>query len=896
MDHARLGCVAVLLLVTACGSGGNKGSGGGGPDSGGAVDGGDAGDDAAGVSPGDWIDGLRANESCVLNCDPKCMEANHPWTCPALAGWGTFPHDPAACEGFDGGDPAVVHGKCTVSDPTGQAVEKTNAMGTPPVLPDGRRVEPAGNEWVFSDFQGGFPDGLIFAAPWLFVVDTGYTTHSVRVVDTRVLSASPGTSPVASSIPYAPPAALNWGMAWVASSKMLYVASGYDATTDPNPQVFAYDVDTTAGKLTADAAKSIPLPSGTFPQGIAVSPDGSTLLVGQVKDSHVLMVSLASSTYGKVTGQVDVGAQDVFAIRFDPNDPTGKTAYATLWNAAVSDDTKMPLAQIDLSAMKSTTIPVGKEPEDMAFLDARYMVVANGFSDSLSIVDRPAAMVASTVALGTTGLEPTSLAYDAMRSRLYATLASQNAVEVFDVDDTKQPPVVTPAGRIPTAWWPTAISVDPATGTIYVANGRSHGTPGLNTEGDNGTYLRGSVQAVPYMDATALAAATTRAEGDDDVQGYSGQPTVQCNGAPYDFPIPQKTTDGPSAVIKHVVFIERENKTFDCLFGDLPGVDGDKSLLLSPQYQDSIWANARKWATQFAHMDNYYSDAEQSIQGHFWDVFGRSSDGDERRWTIIWSRGELQQVDAPGVADPSAPLEGSIFSTLQSQGVSLDNDGELVGGLAYRNTHWPGGTSMTTTPDTIGGCYLAARARATCDMKQFTYAWMGNDHTFGASPGKPNPAVMMATNDEATGMVLDGISHSPEWASTLIVVIEDDPSTGQDHIDMHRSIALFASPWVRRGYVSHGHYDVSSLHKLFSHIYGKPYPNVEVANAALPIDMFTSTPDYTPFTYVPRTYTDLSCNKAGMVESRKAEEWDFSHPDEQPGLGAQLERMMKALP
>ena len=144
-------------------------------------------------------------------------------------------------------------------------------------------------------------------------------------------------------------------------------------------------------------------------------------------------------------------------------------------------------------------------------------------------------------------------------------------------------------------------------------------------------------------------------------------------------------------------------------------------------------------------------------------------------------------------------------------------------------------------------------------------------------------------------MALDGISHSPEWASTLVVVIEDDPSTGQDHVDMHRSIALMASPWVKRGYVSHGHYDVSSLHKLFSHVFGKPYPNVEVANAALPLDMFTGTPDYTPFTYVPRTYTDDSCNKKGMVEGEIAKKWDFRNPDEQPGLGAQLERMMRAL-
>ena len=150
-------------------------------------------------------------------------------------------------------------------------------------------------------------------------------------------------------------------------------------------------------------------------------------------------------------------------------------------------------------------------------------------------------------------------------------------------------------------------------------------------------------------------------------------------------------------------------------------------------------------------------------------------------------------------------------------------------------------------PDTLSGCYLAARARATCDLPQFNYAWMGNDHTYGLAAGYPNPGIMMAVNDEGTGMLLDGISHSPLWATSLVIVIEDDPAIGQDHVDMHRTIALFASPWVKRGYVSHAHYDVASLHKLMANIYGKPYRNAVIANAPLPLDMFTSTPDYTPY-------------------------------------------------
>jgi hypothetical protein len=873
-----------LAVVLACGS---KSSSPAQPDSGSLED------------PSSWMDDLKENSTCILNCDPSCTEAATPWVCPALADWSTIPHDPTACGSFDGTTyPTPQQGQCTASAPTGDAVRKTNASGTPVVLPDGRRLDPAGNEWLFTDFPGNFPSGalLVPGTRWLLVVDTGYTTHAVRSVDTAILRTSPGMNPVASSVSYQPPKALNWGMAYAAGPSLLYVASGYHSPDDTDSQIYAYDFDPGTGALTADAAKSIPLPSGTFPQGIAVSPDGTTLLVGQVTDSHVLVVSLAAATYGMVTGKIDVGQDDVFELRFDPNDPTGNTAYATLWLSPSNgtDSTSMRVAQLDVSALTSQTIAVGKEPEDMVFLDARYMVVANGLSDSLAIIDRPASKVAATVELGTVGLEPTSLAYDAPNARLYATLASANAVEVFDVDDTQTPPSVTPVGRIPTAWWPTAVIAD-TDGTLYVTTGRGHGTQGLNTDGDDGTYLQGSVQAIPFMDATALAAATTTAEGDANVQGYAGYPAVQCGGAPYDFPVPATPTTGASPLIQHVFFIERENKTFDALFGDLPGVDGQPSYILSPQYQSSIWANARKWAGEFAHMDNYYSDAEQSIQGHYWDVFGRTSDVDERRWVVTWGRGEFDQTVSPGVSDYSSPLEGSIFSSLQDQGVTIENDGELIGGLAYRNLKWPGGSSAATIPDTLGGCYLAARTRVVCDLPQFTYAWLGNDHTFGLSAGYPNPALMMAVNDEATGMLLDGLSHSPIWATSLVIVIEDDPSTGQDHVDMHRSIALFASPWVKRGYVSHGHYDIASLHKLLSNLYGKPYRNAVIASAGLPLDMFTSTPDYTPFDFVPRSYSDGSCNPGGTKGARRAEQWDFTNPDEQPGLGEQLREYLQGL-
>ena len=850
-------------------------------------------------APIDWMDTLKENTSCVLECGgASCQESKAPWKCPALDAWSAVPHDPATCGTFDGRTfPAPQKGACVASDPAADALAKTAADGTPIVLPDGRRVEPAGSEWLFTDFPGGFPSGaaLVPGTKWLLVDDTGYTTHSVRVIDTSVLRAGAATSPVTASIRFDPPRALNWGLAYAATAKVLFVPSGI-----PDSKIYAFDFDPQTGALAKNDAKAIALPVDTFPQAAALSPDGKTMLVGQAKSAQVLVVSLDAASYGKITGSIDAGRADVFAVRFDPNDVTGNTAYATLWRGSVTldDVTKMQVVELDVAAKRAKSIPVGKAPEDMAFLDARYMVVATALSDVLTIVDRPASRVVATVPIGAVaGSEPTTVAYDGVRKRLYTTLASANGIAVFDVDLTATPPALAPAGTIPTAWWPTSVTIDPTDGALFVTNGRGHGAQGGRGQGkgDNGDLLRGSVQAIPFMDATALGAATAKHSANTNVQARPGYPTVQCNGAPYDFPLPAKIEDGPSTKIKHVYFIVRENKTFDALFGDLPGVDGEPKNIMMPAHQSELWANARKWASEFSHMDNFYEDAEQSIQGHFWTVFGRTSDLDERRWVVTWGRGEFGKVESPGVGDGDAPLEGSIFSSLKAQGVSVENMGELIGGLAFRDTRWPGGTTDTIIPDTHGACYLAARARVLCNPAQFTYAWLGNDHTFGLSAGKPNPAAMIAVNDEATGMLLDGISHSPAWPETLVVVVEDDPSDGVDHVDSHRTIALLASPWIKRQYVSHGHYDMASLHKIFAHVFGKPYRNSAIANAPLPLDMFTSTPDFSPYTYLPRSYADLSCNPGGTAGANAAAGWDFAEPDDQPGLDRQVREYLRGL-
>lgn len=839
---------------------------------------------------------IKDNPSCVLSCaSTTCVEPT-PWTCPALGPWGAIPHD-AACAGFDGKTfPTPASGKCKATDPSGDALAKAQVTQMPIVLPDGRRVAPAGTELVF-EADGGFPSSMIPIGKTRYVAisDYGYQTHSIRVVDTTLLKTG-GKAEVA-RITYAPPDGLDYGLTYLAQGKLLLASSG-----SPQDSILAYDFDENTGAIVANAQKTITLPMGTFPSGIDVSADGKTLLVGQAKDTKVLIVSTDAATYGQVKGSIDLGSKDVFTLRFDPFDPSGNTAYATLWTGVLSfdDASKMKLAKLDVAGKGASIITVGKAPEEIAFIDAQYMAVANALGDSISLVDRAAGKVALEVPTGTTnGATPSTLAFDPKNKLLYATLAGDNAVAVFAVDTTK--PSLTPLGEFPSAWWPTGLLVDPSDATVFVLSGRGHGIGAdakqyLPSIANEALRMAGSIAAVPLMDAPTLATATKAVATQNAVSQITGYPTVDCQGAPYDFPIPQKPEDGPSAQIKHVFFIVRENKTFDGVMAGQPNVDVDNTLGLAPGNMDVIWPNLYKADSQFASMDNYYIDAEQSIQGHAWTVFGRSTDYTERRWINIWGRGEWDETSAPGVGDDTTPSEGNVFQFLTKSNVTVDNQGEFIGGLAIRDAQWPGGSTSGIVPDTLSACYEAWRLRVMCNPKDFTYSWLVNDHTFGYSAGKPNPAVMIATNDEGTGMYLDALSHSPFWPDSLVIVVEDDPSEGGDHVDVHRTIALLASPWVKRGYVSHAHYDLASMHKLISDIYGKPYRNSILQNAPLPLDVFTSTPDYTPFDYVPRKFSDMSCNPAGTSGSKAADRWDFSAPDEQPGLGAQVWDALHALP
>ncbi|MBI5533045.1 MAG: beta-propeller fold lactonase family protein [Deltaproteobacteria bacterium] len=862
---------------------------------------GQAGSADGGLTPQGLMDTLYAVRSCALMCDPECEEKTKAYDCPTMHPWNELPHetDPAKCGTWDGTTyPTPVAGKCTASDATGDATAKTTVSGNPVILPDGRRVKPAGHWKAFldTDLEGTFP----FSALWVpgtgyvIVSDDGYDDHALRVIDTAKLAAD--QDPTVSYVKFPSPSGLNYGLA-LAPDGTVYAASEKTASA-----VLAFSFDKATGKLTRNEAKDVKLENAaagdTFPMGIDVSSDGKYVIAAQVKQNTALVYSLESATYGEKIGAFAVGDSDQFAAMFDPAHPD--IAYVTVWNKHV-------VVEINLATKKTRTFATGREPEEMVILDDSYMAVAESLGDQVAIIDRAAGTVASTIPIDPSitqhGTSPTTLAYDKANQRLYATLATINGVAVWDVTPSTgpgSPPTFQSAGFLPTLWWPTDVVVagptEPNPGSLVIISGK--GVGGGPVTDDNGPgigrQMHGGVQYLPFPDASMLATQTAVFEETRSVQKLAGNSEVTCPGADYDFPIPKTNTEGPSKQIDHIIYIVRENKTYDAVMGDIAGADGDPNLVLIPGKMEEAFGNTRQIAKSFSHGDNFYHDAEQSIQGHYWTVFGRTSDYTERTWLSTWGRGTRAEGSFPfqGVIDATWPMEGGIFSWLKANNISFDNMGENLNLISRDKSYGQLGIvdPGKTRPDTQDACYVAGRARVLCDLKTFTYTWLVNDHTLGGEPGKPNPGLMISVNDEATGMIVDALSHSPLWKSSLVVVIEDDPQTGRDHVDTHRSIMVMASPWVRRGYVSHGHYDPASLHKLFSHILGLPYNNDMVANAAVPFDLFTSTPDYTPFTYKPRTWTDMSCNPTSGATAVEAQawHWDWDEVDDQPGLSEQI--------
>jgi phospholipase C len=316
-----------------------------------------------------------------------------------------------------------------------------------------------------------------------------------------------------------------------------------------------------------------------------------------------------------------------------------------------------------------------------------------------------------------------------------------------------------------------------------------------------------------------------------------------------------------------VIYIIKENRTYDQVLGDIPEGNGDQRYTLFGQ---KVTPNEHAIARQFTLIDNLYHNAEVSATGHFWTDSAIASEYVEKLWPSVNSgRGGKKRQDFHDDPD-DFPSSGFIWDMCAKKGLSYRSYGEFG---RVRNSTVPGEVHPATASleSHVSPTYRGADAIATFSdsaryniwKREFeTYVKDGNlptfevislpgDHTVATRPGAQTPSAMVAENDLALGNILDDISHSPYWINTAVFVIEDDAQNGPDHVDCHRTTAFVVSPYVRRKFVDHTMYSAVSVIRTMELILGLP-PMTQYDAAAMPMwALFQAAPNLASYTAQP---------------------------------------------
>lgn len=352
-------------------------------------------------------------------------------------------------------------------------------------------------------------------------------------------------------------------------------------------------------------------------------------------------------------------------------------------------------------------------------------------------------------------------------------------------------------------------------------------------------------------------------------------------------PIPA-AFDGQSP-IKHVFYVIKENRTYDQVFGDIPSGNGDPNLCL---FSDEITPNHHSLATEFVLFDNFYVNAEVSADGHNWSMAAYATDFVEKTWpTSYGQRGG--NYDYEGSREIAYPEKGYIWDYCQRAGISYRSYAEFIGGNGaqleslegHYDTDFP--VYNLAVMDTLRFHKWSQDFDSLLSIDQvpqFSTIRLPNDHTSGAKLGMPTPKSHVADNDLALGKLVEKISHSSLWDTSVIFVLEDDAQNGPDHVDAHRSILLVVSPYVKRKFVDRTMYTTSSVLHTMELILGLP-PMSQYDAAATPLyRSFTSTPDLTPYQCLENTWPLDEINTEKNKLSELSEEFNLEIEDAAPDI------------
>lgn len=628
------------------------------------------------------------------------------------------------------------------------------------------------------------------------------------------------------------------------------------------------------------------------PTGLDIDKENKTLYAVTKEDNKLYIIDLATKS---VRQTVDLSAE-AYSCVFSPD---YKTLYISLWGGN-------KLAVFDIASNRIVKeIEVESHPNEILLTKkGDFLFVANANDNSVSVVNTKELKVIETISASLyptklTGSTTNALALSKDEKTLYIANADNNCLAVFDVS---HPGHSQSMGFIPTGWYPTSIKI--LDKKILVANGKGfsslpnpHGPQPIKK--DDAGYQKGSTAKKDVQYIGGLFKGTLSfidIPNEKMLKKYSADVYADCPFNPQveveakgiaGIPIPRNAKE--ISPIKHVFYIIKENRTYDQVLGDMPEGNGDSSLCI---FGEKVTPNSHALAREFVLLDNFYVDAEVSADGHNWSTAAYATDFVEKTWPTSYG-GRGGNYDFEGTRLAAYPRDGFIWDYCKRAGLSYRTYGEF-GEMGKANMKTLEGHVAPKSPGfdlDIKDVYRAQMWQEDFDsllsinqVPRFQTIRISNDHTSGQRKGKYTPIAAVADNDQAIGMIIEHLSHSPIWKESVVFILEDDAQNGPDHIDAHRSPAFMVSPYIKKGTVNHHMYSTSGILRTMELILGLP-PMSQYDAGALPLyDCFTATPDLTPYV-VKSVQVDTSQRNPGNTASALlSEKWNFKREDAAPDV------------